>query len=150
MTPHRRTFLTSAASLVTLTLLPRPLAWAALDDEVAAAIRAVAADREIVEGGIVLDLPRIAENGASVPITVSVESPMTAEEHVSAIHVVATKNPSPGVVTFRLSPANGRAEVSTRIRLAEEQEVVVLAELSDGRVLRASAQVAVSVGGCAT
>jgi sulfur-oxidizing protein SoxY len=149
MSTDRRAFLTATASLFAVTLLPRPFAWAALDDEVAAAIRAVVGDREVFDGGIELDLPAVAQNGASVPLTVFVESPMTAEEHVRAIRVFATQNPSPGVADFTLTPANCRAEVSTRIRLADHQEVIVLAELSDGRIFRTSAEVEVTVGGCA-
>ena len=75
---------------------------------------------------------------------------MTADDHVLAIHVFATRNPAPGIGVFRLGPANGRAEVTTRIRLARDQEVIVLAELSDGTLLRQSAFVEVSVGGCTT
>ena len=150
MSTSRRAFLTASASLVAVTLLPRPFALAALDDEVAAAIRAVVGDREVVDGGIDLDLPAEAQNGGSVPMTVVVESPMTQDDHVRSIHVFATQNPSPYIADFTLTPASGRAEVSTRIRLADDQEVIVLAELSDGRLLRASADVAVTVGGCAT
>jgi sulfur-oxidizing protein SoxY len=150
MSTNRRAFLTATASLFAVTLLPRPFAWATLDDEVAAAIRAVVGDRDVLDGGIALNLPAVAQNGASVPITVFVESPMTPEDHVRGIHVFATQNPSPGVADFMLTPASGRAEVSTRIRLADHQEVIVLAELSDGRIFRTSAEVEVTVGGCAT
>jgi sulfur-oxidizing protein SoxY len=150
MKTDRRAFLTASASLVALTLMPKSFAWAALDEDVAAAIRAVVGERDVIDGGIVLDLPNVAENGASVPITVSIDSPMTAEDHVRAIHVFATQNPTPGIADFTLTPANGRAEVSTRIRLADHQEVIVIAETSDGRLYRASADVTVSVGGCAT
>ena len=99
-------------------------------------------------GPIALRLPAVAENGGQVPLTVSVESPMTEADHVTAIHVFATRNPTPGVASFHLSPALGRAEVQTRIRLAEDQRVVALARLSDGRVLRAAAEARVVTGGC--
>ncbi|MCC5977871.1 MAG: thiosulfate oxidation carrier protein SoxY [Salinarimonas sp.] len=150
MTIHRRAFLTASAAFVALTVTPKPFAWADLSDEVADAIRAAIDGREVTEGGIELDLPEVAENGASVPLGVVIDSPMTADDHVRAIRVFATRNPAPGIGTFHLSPANGRAEVSTRIRLAEDQEVIVLAELSDGTLLRQSAYVEVSVGGCVT
>lgn len=150
MSTNRRAFLTATASVLAVTLLPRPFAWAALDDDVAAAIRAVVGDRDVIDGGIVLDLPAEAQNGASVPAKVFVESPMTADDHVRTIHIFATQNPRPGIAQFTLSPANGRAEVSTRIRLADDQQVIVLAELSDGRIFRSTADVTVSVGGCAT
>lgn len=150
MNLHRRAFLSTAAAFAAILVLPKPFAAAATDAEVADALAAILDGREAQEGGIVLDVPSVAENGAQVPITVSVDSPMRAEDHVTAIHIVATRNPTPGVGSFRLSPRVARAEVTTRIRLAEEQEILVLAELSDGRVLKAAAQIAVSVGGCAT
>lgn len=150
MNLHRRAFLSTAASLVAILVLPKPFAAAATDAEVADALAAILQGREAEEGGIVLDVPNVAENGAQVPITVSVDSPMSAQDHVRAIHIVATRNPTPGVGSFHLSPRIARAEVTTRIRLAEEQEILVLAELSDGRVLKAAAEIAVSVGGCAT
>ncbi|MGY6569554.1 MAG: thiosulfate oxidation carrier protein SoxY [Salinarimonas sp.] len=150
MTIHRRAFLSASAAFVALTITPKPFAWADLDDDVAEALRAAIDGREVTEGGIELDLPDVAANGASVPLGVFIDSPMTADDHVRAIRVFATRNPSPGIGVFHLGPANGRAEVSTRIRLAEDQEVIVLAELSDGTLLRQSAFVEVSVGGCAT
>jgi sulfur-oxidizing protein SoxY len=83
-----------------------------------------------------------------VPVTVEVESPMTADDHVKAVHVLTERNPEPEVATFHFSPRNGRALVSTRIRLAKSQRVHVLAEMSDGRVLTAAREVEVTVGGC--
>lgn len=150
MTIHRRAFLSATAAFVGLTISPKPFAWADLDDDVAAAIRAVIDGRDVTEGGIALDLPEVAANGASVPLGVFIESPMAADDHVRAIHVFATRNPAPGIGVFHLGPANGRAEVTTRVRLADDQEVIVLAEMSDGTLRRQSAFVEVSVGGCTT
>lgn len=113
-----------------------------------AAMREVAGAAEPEEGGMALRLPALAENGAQVPLAVTVESPMTPEEHVVSIHLFATRNPTPWVASFHLSPALGRAEVQTRIRLAEDQQVVALAVLSDGRVRRAAAGTRVATGGC--
>ncbi|TVR05854.1 MAG: sulfur oxidation protein SoxY [Salinarimonadaceae bacterium] len=146
----RRAFITASAALVGVALLPKRFAWAELSDDVADALRAAIADREVVEGGIVLDAPDIAQNGASVPVGVFVESPMTAADHVREIRLFATRNPSPQIGAFRFTPASGRAEATTRIRLAEGQEIIVLAETSDGRLLRVSATVEVTVGGCVT
>ncbi len=117
-------------------------------DPLAAAIRAEIGDRVPIDGGITLRLPQRAENGGQVPLTVVVDSRMTADDHVTAIHVFATSNPTPGIASFRLTPAMGRAEVQTRIRLAEAQDVIVLAALSDGTVRRAVASVSVTQGGC--
>jgi len=138
------------AGAMALALVPVAFARADTPPDVAEALDAILAGRTPVDGGISLDVPRVAENGAQVPITITVDSPMTADDHVTAIHIVATANPSPGIATFRLTPQLARAEVATRIRLAEEQEFRVLADLSDGRVLAAAARVAVTVGGCAT
>ncbi len=99
-------------------------------------------------GKVKLRIPEIAENGNTVPMTVSVDSPMTAQSYVKAIHVATEKNPNPGVASFYFSPANGKAEVSTRIRLAETQAVVAYAELSDGTVWSDKAEAKVTIGGC--
>ncbi len=131
-----------------LTLLALPAAAVAAEDPVAAAIREAVGDVPIADGGITLRVPAVAENGGQVPLTVLVESPMTAADHVSAIHVFATRNPTPGVATFRLTPLLARAEVQTRIRLAEDQRIIVLAQSNDGRVRRASAELRVTTGGC--
>jgi sulfur-oxidizing protein SoxY len=141
--PTRRALL--AASLVML-----PWAAAAQEDSLAAAIREQIGDAEPQEGGIVLRVPAIAENGGQVPVSVIVPSPQTAAEHVTAIHLFATRNPTPGIASFRLTPLMARAEVQTRIRLAEDQRLIVLAQLSDGRVLRAAAEIRVTTGGCLT
>jgi sulfur-oxidizing protein SoxY len=139
MTASRR------ALLLALVALP---AAARADAALEAAMREAVGPTEPEEGGMALRLPALAENGAQVPLTVTVDSPMTAEQHVVSIHVFATRNPTPGVASFHLSPALARAEVQTRIRLAEDQQVVALAVLSDGRVLRAAAETRVAVGGC--
>lgn len=99
-------------------------------------------------GKITLKMPDIAENGATVPLTVSVDSPMTADNYVKSIHVAADKNPNPAVVSFHLTPASGKAEVSTRMRLAKTQNVVAVAVMSDGSVHRISRKVKVTIGGC--
>ncbi len=130
------------------------LAWAPLSTQAAedpsldAAIRAEIGDVRPVDGPITVRLPAVAENGGQVPLTVTVESPMTVADHVTAIHVFATRNPTPGIASFHLTPAMGKAEVQTRIRLAEDQAVVVLAVLSNGVVWRAGAEARVVQGGC--
>ncbi len=142
--PSRRGVLAGAIALIATPAL------ATQDPAVTAAIRAVIGDASAEEGGITLRLPAIAENGGQVPLTVLVDSPQTAERHVTAIHVFATRNPTPGVADFRLTPFMARAEVQTRIRLAEEQRVIVLARFSDGTLRQATADVRVTTGGCLT
>lgn len=144
----RRTALRLGAGFLALAMVPP--AEAAWSPEVDAAIRALVGDTTPIDGEIKLQAPETAENGAFVPVTVSVDSPMTPDNHVRAIHLFATKNPTPGVASFHLSPANGRATVSTRIRLAEHQTILAYAVASDGSVRRAAAQVRVTVGGCLT
>jgi sulfur-oxidizing protein SoxY len=100
------------------------------------------------QGRVTLQAPTIADNGNSVPLTVSVDSPMTEAEHVKAIHVVADGNPNPGVLSVKLGPENGRAEISVRIRLAASERVIAVAEMADGSLWTASREVTVTVGGC--
>jgi sulfur-oxidizing protein SoxY len=95
-----------------------------------------------------LDLPEIAENGATVPMAVSVESPMTEQSYVKELLVVADANPLAEVATFRFSPLGGVAEVNTRIRLGGTQHVIAIAKMNDGSVHMASKAIKVTVGGC--
>ena len=100
------------------------------------------------KSGVEVELPLIVENGNSVPLKIRVQSPMTAEDHVKAIHVFAERNPRPRVATFHLGPYSGRAEVSARVRLAGTQTVTVLAELSGGRFLLGPRDVLVTSAAC--
>lgn len=139
----------SRRAALALIAIPWP-AFAQDTPEVAAAIREAVGEGEAQAQGISLTMPTVAENGGQVPLTVQVESPQTAAHHVTAIHVFATRNPTPGVASFRLTPAIARAEVQTRIRLAEQQQVIAIAVLNDGSLRRAVAEVRVSQGGCLT
>jgi sulfur-oxidizing protein SoxY len=151
MIPHtpstRRGVLALAAAGAAISLLPVP-ASAEISAGAQAAVDRVRNARTPQEGRIALRAPPIAENGNTVPITVSVESPMTAADHVARIHVFADKNPTPEVATFHLTPACGRAQVDTRIRLGQTQDLIVLAEMSDGSLFMARAEVKVTIGGC--
>jgi sulfur-oxidizing protein SoxY len=100
------------------------------------------------EGRVRLDLPEIAENGNTVPMTVSVESPMTEQAYVSDVLIVSDGNPRGGVATFHFSPASGVAEANVRIRLAETQNVIAVAKMNDGSFFMASKPVKVTIGGC--
>jgi sulfur-oxidizing protein SoxY len=101
-----------------------------------------------VQGKIKLDLPEIAENGNTVPMTVTVESPMTEQSHVTDVLVLASENPRSGVANFHFTPASGVAEANTRIRLASTQDVIAVAKMNDGSFFMASKQVKVTIGGC--
>lgn len=100
------------------------------------------------EDKVVIKLPQIAENGNTVPFTVTVDSPMTDKDYVKAIHVVAEGNPSPGVASFTLTPDCGKAEVSMRMRMAKTQNVKAYAVMSDGQVYSCTREVKVTIGGC--
>ena len=101
-----------------------------------------------VKDKITVDLPELAENGNFVPITISVDSPMTDADHVTAIHILATANPVALIATFHLSPINAVARVQSRMRLAKTEDVVTLAKLSSGAMLIATTLVKVTIGGC--
>jgi len=98
--------------------------------------------------GVEVELPQIAENGNSVPMRVRVASPMTAVDHVETIHVIAERNPRPLVATFHLGPQSGRAEITTRVRLAGTQKVTVIAALSGKRFLIGQQEVLVTSAAC--
>ena len=114
----------------------------------ASAIRQVAGDAVVRTGKVKLDVPPLVENGNTVPLTVSVDSPMTAENHVKSIHVFNEKNPQPNVGNFFLNPNAGRAQVSTRIRLADSQKITAIAKLSDGSFWSASVDIIVTLAAC--
>ena len=116
--------------------------------DVEAAIKALAGDAVVGEGKINLKAPEIAENGNSVPIAVSVDSPMTADSYVESVTIFADGNPRPEVVTFNFTPASGEAFASTRMRLAKTQNVVAVAKMSDGTVFSNTKNVKVTIGGC--
>jgi sulfur-oxidizing protein SoxY len=125
-----------------------PIAAAATPETMAAAIKQVTGDAAVRPGKVTLDIPPLVENGNTVPLTVSVESPMTEADYVKAIHVFNEKNPQPHVFDARLSPRNGKAVVGTRIKLADAQKVVAIAETSKGEFFSASADVIVTIAAC--
>lgn len=101
-----------------------------------------------VQGKIIVDIPEIAENGNTVPFSLSMESPMTEANHVRALHVIAAGNPQPGIAVFRFTPDSGKAAVSSRMRLARTQDVIVIADLGGGNFVMAKRNVKVTIGGC--
>ena len=117
--------------------------------EVRLAIYKLTGNAPLRSGRVTLDLPALVENGNSVPLTVRVDSPMTAADHVKAIHVFVEKNPLPVAASFVLGPRCGRAEVSTRIRLADTQTVQVVCEMSDGTFWSGAAESVVTAVACA-
>jgi sulfur-oxidizing protein SoxY len=113
-----------------------------------AEIKKLYGDKKLDSGKIKLDVPEIAENGLVVPITVEVESPMTDADYVKAVHVFADGNPLPGIVSYKFTPACGKAAASTRMRLAQTQNIICIAEMSDGKLYSTKSSVKVTIGGC--
>jgi sulfur-oxidizing protein SoxY len=142
----RREFLVGAAVGLGAVIAVTPAH--ATPQEMQDAIRKVVGSAAVTRGRVKLELPPLSENGNTVPLTVSVESPMTPADHVRAIHVFTELNPQPEVVSFRLGPRAGRARVSTRIRLANTQTVTAIGELSDGSFWSATASVVVTLAAC--
>src|SRR5438105_11961069 len=116
--------------------------------EMQEAIRTAVGGARVSAGKVKLDLPPLIENGNAVPLTVTVESPMTEAQHVRTVHVFTEKNPQPNVASFHLGPRAGRAKVATRIRLADSQNVVAICELSDGSFWSDSAGIVVTLAAC--
>jgi sulfur-oxidizing protein SoxY len=114
----------------------------------ASAIQSVTGGAAVRTGKVKLDIPPLVENGNTVPMMVSVNHPMALEDHVRSIHVFNEKNPQPNIANFHLGPHNGRAQVSTRIRLADSQKIVAIAKLSDGSFWSASVDVVVTLAAC--
>jgi sulfur-oxidizing protein SoxY len=116
--------------------------------EMQAAVAGVIGEARINVGRVKLDIPPLVENGNTVPCAVTVESPMTAADHVKAIHVFAERNPQPYVISVALGPRAGRAGISTRIRLRDTQNVLAVAQMSDGTFWSDRAHVIVTIGAC--
>jgi len=112
------------------------------------ALRRVVGDAPVRRGRVKLELPPLIDNGNSVPLSVAVESPMTPLDHVEAIYVFTEKNPLPEVVSIYLGPRAGRAHMATRVRLADTQTVLAIAQLSDGSFWSDSAEVVVTLSAC--
>jgi sulfur-oxidizing protein SoxY len=150
MPTTRRQFLNLAGSVTFAGTIPivtlRPLE--ATPAMLTAAIRNVVGEAPVRTGKVKLDIPPLVENGNTVPLTVSVASPMTADDYVKSIHVFNEKNPQPNIGNFYLSPSSGRAQVSTRIRLADTQKVVAIARLSDDTFWQVTTEIVVTLAAC--
>jgi sulfur-oxidizing protein SoxY len=127
--------------------LPAPAA-AFVPGQMELAIRSIIGEAEVRKGKVSLELPPLVENGNTVPMTVSVDSPMTKADHVKAIHVFNEKNPQANVISVQLGPRAGKAAVSARIRLAGTQKLTAIAEMSDGSYWSDSQEVIVTLAAC--
>ena len=142
---QRRSFLAGSTALVAV--LPLASAYAT-PESLQAAIREVVGNAPLREGKVKIDLPSLVENGNTVPLGVVVESPMTADDRIKAIHVFNEKNPQAHVYNAWLGPTIPVASVSTRIKLGDSQKIVVVAETSKGEFWTASADVIVTLAAC--
>jgi len=146
----RRKFLAATGGLAAAALAPAVRAQMTRTplNNMPDVIRKLVGAKPINKGKVKLNVPPLVENGHLVPLSVSVDSPMTEGEHVKAIHVFTERNPLPEMVTFRLGPRAGRANVATRVRLSDTQNVVAIAELSDGTFWSDSSFLIVTLAAC--
>lgn len=142
----RRTFLAAVGGVVAVSLVPSTVSAAAAD--VQAEIKKLFGEKPLKEGKIKIDLPSIAENGLVVPLGFEVESPMTDKDYVKALHFFAEGNPNPLVAAFHFTPLCPKASAAIRIRLAQTQKVVAVAEMSSGEIFTSAKEVKVTIGGC--
>jgi sulfur-oxidizing protein SoxY len=144
-----------------LRLVALALAWAALPRRGRAQSTAQEQqpdlDREVAKrlpgitarpGRVTIEVPEVADNGNTVPCTISVDSPMTEADHVRAIYVWAARNPRPFVIEARFGPYNPRARLQTRLRLGDSERLLAIAELSDGTYWAGVADIQVQVSAC--
>ncbi len=143
----RRTVLVGlAGATASPTLLVRRAE--ATPETMKAAIHQVIGESPVRKGKVTLDIPPLVENGNTIAMSVSVDSPMTEKDHVKAIHVFNEKNPQPNIISVHLGPRAGKAAFSTRIRLADSQNVLAIAELSDGSLWSDTVEVIVTIAAC--
>ncbi len=143
----RRTFMATTAAAAAVVAVA-PTAALAKPDDVAAEIKKLYGDKVLAAGKIKLDLPTIAENGLVVPLNFEVESPMSEKDYVKAVHFFADGNPNPALANFHFTPMSPKAAAQIRIRLAQTQNIVAVAEMSDGKLYTAKKEVKVTIGGC--
>lgn len=145
--PSRRDLLQTGSIAAFAAILAPSMALADVK-AVEAEIKKLYGDKAMQSGKIKLDVPQIAENGLVVPITVEVESPMTDADYVKTVHVFADGNPLPNVLTYRFTPECGKANASARMRLAQTQNIVCVAEMSNGSLYSVKSEIKVTIGGC--
>ena len=146
----RRDFLATAGVIASCTLSPPLRAQMTRTplNNMPQVIAKLTGGKAVNRGRVKLAVPPLVENGHLVPLTVTVDSPMTEAEHVKAIHVFTERNPLPEMASFRLGPRAGRAQVSTRVRMADTQNVVAIAQMSDGSFWSATEHIIVTLAAC--
>ena len=148
-TVSRRDFVLGASAVAALTaFLPLGAGPAQAKTSWQDAMKAIIGDAKPADGKVKVTLPEIAENGNTVPFSLSVESSMTQKSYAKHVHVFASGNPRPDVASFTFSPLSGKAEASSRMRLGRTQDIIAVAEMSDGKFYMAKRTVKVTIGGC--
>ena len=135
-------------SLFTLGTWLTPALVFAKKEDADEAIQKITGNAKIQEGRVTLTIPPLIENGNLVVLKVSVQSPMTANDYVKAIHVIAEGNPLPNIFTAYLTPRSGTANITTRVRLADSQRVWAIAQMSNGSFWQGSAETLVTLSAC--
>jgi sulfur-oxidizing protein SoxY len=143
----RRALVGGTAATLSMILAP-PRSAQASPDMMAATLKSILGDKSATVGRITLEIPELAENGNSVPLTITVDSPMTATDHVKTIYILSPENPLPDVARFHIGPRSGRARVSTSVRLATTQRLMVLAVMADGSAWTTDKDVIVTMSAC--
>lgn len=145
---RRDSFIAGGLAVAGAAIIMRRPAAANTPGQMENAIRSIIGEAQVKEGRVTLDLPPLVENGNVVAMSVIVDSPMTKDNHVKAIHVFNEKNPQANVISMTLGPRAGRAQVSTRIRLAASQKLTAIAEMSDGTYWSDTQEVIVTLAAC--
>ena len=125
-----------------------PLTALAKKEDATKAIQEITGGKPIIDGKVKLVIPPLVENGNLVVLKLSVDSPMTANDYVKSVHVIAEGNPLPNIFTVHLTPRSGTANITTRVRLADSQTVWAIAQMSDGSFYQGSAETLVTLSAC--
>ena len=144
MSTSRRSFIVALGSVSVVPWLNAQTTTS----EAVETIKKIVGQAEPRVGRVTLEIAPLVENGNLVPMTVSVESPMTSTDFVKAIHIISEKNPLPNIVSFNFGARAGRAQVSTRIRLLTSQRLWAIAEMNDGSFWQGHADTVVTLAAC--
>ena len=148
MKPRRKFILQSSAAMLAVTMQPATLQAQSPNDSLEALVRAYVGTGTPTEARVRLAVAPLVDNGNSVAVEITVNSPMTAADHVIGIALFSEKNPQHNVAEFTLQASAGRARVATRIRLATTQKLVAVAKLNDGRCFTHTVEVLVTLAAC--
>lgn len=145
---RRRGFLATLAGFGAAALGRPAIAQSPVENGMGAIVLDLTGGAPVQEGRVALQLPRLADNGTSVPLKVSVQSPMTATDRVVSLSLISPRNPRPLMATFHFGEDSPRAEVMTRVRLNGTQRVLAIARMSDGSFWSATSEVEVTESAC--